>query len=155
MKYIKTKTMSPRNKHIIIIEDNRDDQELIKRAFRKSGLVADITTINDGAEALDYMHCKGNFKQKPKIHLPSLIFLDLKLPKIDGKEVLEEYRKHNQYQLIPVIILSSSGEKKDINDCYRLGANSYIIKPIDYRKFLTHIDKLLAFWCTVNEQYKE
>jgi two-component system response regulator len=140
------------NKTILIIEDSQDDKDLIIRAFKKSELKARVDVVRDGAEALEYMNGTGKFEGKTLYDLPDLILLDLKLPKIDGKEVLQAIRSDKNYCLIPVIILSSSGEHNDVNECYKLGANSYIKKPIDFKRFLEIISVLITYWLTINEQ---
>jgi two-component system, response regulator len=140
------------NKTILIVEDSQDDKDLIIRAFKKSELKARVDVVRDGAEALEYMNGTGKFEGKTSYDIPDLILLDLKLPKIDGKEVLQAIREDKSYCLVPVIILSSSGEHNDVNDCYKLGANSYIKKPIDFKRFLEIISVLITYWLTINEQ---
>jgi two-component system response regulator len=140
------------NKTILIIEDSQDDKDLILRAFKKSNVQARIVVLQDGAEAIDYMQCTGVYKDKATFDIPDIILLDLKLPKIDGKEVLETYRNDSFFRLIPIIILSSSGERNDLNDCYALGANSYIKKPIDFKHFLEIIETTIHYWFFINEQ---
>lgn len=140
------------NKTILIVEDSQDDKDLIIRAFKKSELKARVDVVRDGAEALEYMNGTGKFEGKTLYDLPDLILLDLKLPKIDGKEVLQAIRSDKNYCLIPVIILSSSDEHNDVNECYKLGANSYIKKPIDFKRFLEIISVLITYWLTINEQ---
>ncbi len=140
------------NKTILIVEDSQDDKDLILRAFKKSNVQAKVVVLQDGAEALDYMYCAGAYQDKAQFDVPDLILLDLKLPKIDGKEVLEAIRKNSVFKLIPVIVLSSSGERNDLNDCYALGANSYIKKPIDFKRFLDIIEVTIHYWFYINEQ---
>lgn len=137
---------------MLIIEDCRDDKDLILRAFKKSNVTVRVVVLQDGAEALDYMNCAGAFHEKAAYDIPDLILLDLKLPKIDGKEVLATYRKNPVFRLIPVVVLSSSGERNDLNDCYSLGANSYIKKPIDFKRFLEIIEITMNYWFNINEQ---
>ena len=138
-------------KTILIVEDNADDKELILRAFRKCSINARPVVAHDGVEALDYMHSRGMFAKKEESEMPSLILLDLKLPKVDGKEVLKALRSDEKYKYIPVIILSSSSEKNDVNDCYLLGANSYIKKPIDFKEFMDIIQLVEKYWLEYNE----
>jgi two-component system response regulator len=138
-------------KIILIVEDNADDKELILRAFRKCSIKAKPIIAHDGVEALDYMHCTGVFADKDEYEMPSLIILDLKLPKVDGKEVLTAIRAHAKYRYIPVVILSSSSEKNDVNECFLLGANSYIKKPIDFRAFMEIVALLVKYWLDYNE----
>lgn len=139
------------NKYILIVEDNPDDEELILMAFRKNEINTEIVIMRDGAEALDFLFRKGKFQNEPFNGLPSLIILDLKIPKVDGSEVLH-YIKSDQLTVnIPVIILSSSGEKNDIHNSYKSGANSYLIKPIDFNEFKTLVYCINKFWIDYNE----
>jgi two-component system response regulator len=140
------------SKTILIVEDSQDDKDLSLRAFKKSNVQAMVVVLQDGAEALDYMNCTGAYSEKPPFEVPDLILLDLKLPKIDGKEVLEAFRNNKIFKLIPVIVLSSSGERNDLNDCYALGVNSYIKKPIDFKHFLEIIELTIHYWFNINEQ---
>lgn len=136
---------------ILVVEDGCDDQDLIIRAFKKTERLLDVIVLKDGAEALDYINCVGNYAGNNASQLPFLILLDLKLPKIDGIEVLKAIRAHQTYRLVPVIILSSSGERTDVNTCYEIGANSYIRKPLDFRKFVDIVSLLLTYWLDINE----
>jgi two-component system response regulator len=138
----------------LIIEDSQDDKDLILRAFRKAKVFPEITLLKDGAEALDYRDCIGAYEGRDPYDLPDIILLDLKLPKVDGKEVLAAFKADELFRMIPTIILSSSGEKRDVNECYRLGANSYIKKPIDFVRFLEIINCLIAYWLNINESVK-
>jgi two-component system response regulator len=138
-------------KSILIVEDNPDDEELILMAFRKNEINTEITVMRDGAEALDFLFRKGKYQFEADTPMPSLIILDLKIPKVDGSEVLH-YIKSNQLTVnIPVIILSSSGEKNDIYNSYKNGANSYLIKPIDFNEFKTLVFCINKFWIEFNE----
>lgn len=140
------------NKKILIVEDSQDDKDLIIRAFKKSDVHAQVLVLQDGAEALDYMHCAGAFQNKAIYDLPELILLDLKLPKVDGKEVLKAFKNDKIFKFIPVIILSSSGERSDLDDCYMFGVNSYIKKPIDFTLFTKIIKETIHYWFNINEQ---
>lgn len=135
---------------ILIVEDNPDDKELIIRAFKKNNIDARLLLLSDGVEALHFLNRTGNFTDRDEADIPGLILLDLKLPKVDGKEVLKAYREDPYFRHIPVIILSSSGEKKDIHDAYTLGANSYIKKPIDFSHFLDIVGMLNKYWLSIN-----
>ena len=122
-------------KTILLIEDNPDDIELTIRAFKKNNLKNEITIIKDGEKALDYINCTGEFSSRDKNKQPAIILLDLKLPKVDGIEILKHIKANPKMRIIPVIILTSSLEEKDIENGYSFGANSYIRKPVDFNKF--------------------
>jgi two-component system, response regulator len=139
------------NKSILIVEDNPDDEELILMAFRKNEITTEINIMRDGAEALDFLFRKGKFQDEPDKGLPSLIILDLKIPKVDGSEVLHYIKTNPLTVNIPVIILSSSGEKNDIYNSYKSGANSYLIKPIDFNEFKILVYCINKFWLEYNE----
>lgn len=143
------KTYSVKNKTILVIEDNENDQFLIMRSIRKHNIANDIRVVSDGREALDYLQHKGKY-EKSDHNMPHLILLDLKLPKISGLDVLKEIRKHPKTELTPVIILTSSDEEKDIISSYKLGANSYVKKPIDFTEFADAIKSLGLYWLILN-----
>src|SRR5215468_3377987 len=128
---------------ILLVEDNPNDAELTQRALKKSEIGAQLTIARDGAEALEYL---SSDKSKPKV-----IFLDLKLPKIDGIEVLRRVREDDRTRAIPVIVLTSSQEERDINECYRLGANSYVVKPVEFDKFYKAVGDLAIYWLVLNK----
>jgi DNA-binding response OmpR family regulator len=139
------------NKFILIVEDNPDDEELLLMAFRKNEISTELIIMRDGAEALDFIFKKGKFQNEFDKGLPSLIILDLKIPKVDGSEVLHSIKSSPSTVNIPVIILSSSGEKNDIYNSYKSGANSYLIKPIDFNEFKTLVHCINKFWIEFNE----
>ncbi|MEI6123864.1 MAG: response regulator [Bacteroidota bacterium] len=139
------------NKLVIIVEDNPDDRELIVRAFKKNSIRSRLVVLNDGVEAIQYLNCEGAYKDRDIRELPNLIILDIKLPKIDGKEVLKYYRANSYFKNIPIVILSSSSERKDIFDTYSFGANSYIKKNIDFSRFLDIINTTYKYWIEINE----
>lgn len=139
------------NKKILLIEDNPDDIELTMRAFKKSNILNEIIVKSDGMEALDYFFGKDGIADKKKDEFPMLILLDLKLPKIDGMEVLKKLRKDERTKLIPVVILTSSKEPDDLLCCYRLGCNSYIRKPVDFTLFTDMVRQLGFYWLILNE----
>jgi two-component system response regulator len=139
------------NKKILLIEDNPDDIELTLRAFKKSNILNEIIVKSDGMEALDYFFGKDGIADKKKDEFPILILLDLKLPKIDGMEVLKKLRKDERTKLIPVVILTSSKEPADLLGCYRLGCNSYIRKPVDFTLFTDMVRQLGFYWLILNE----
>src|SRR5262245_33755059 len=128
---------------ILLVEDNPNDAELTQRALRKSDIGAQLAIARDGAEALDYL-----LSDKPK---PKVILLDLKLPKIDGIEVLRRVREDDRTRAIPVIVLTSSQEERDINECYRLGVNSYVVKPVEFDKFYRAVGDLGTYWLILNK----
>ncbi len=135
-------------KKILLVEDNRDDILLIERVFHKSKLSEkfDLIVAQDGNQAASYLK---NLKQKDI--LPMILLLDLKLPRVDGFEVLQLIRKNEKTQLIPVIVFTSSKEEKDITKAYLLGANSYVRKPIDSEKFISVLQQIISYWGDINE----
>jgi len=133
------------NKIILLIEDNPDDIALTLRAFKKSNIVNEIIVLNDGVEALDYF-----FGDNTPAKMPELILLDLKLPKINGLEVLRRLRADDRTKLLPIVILTSSNEEQDIIESYNLGANSYIRKPVDFNQFTKAIQQLELYWLILN-----
>jgi CheY-like chemotaxis protein len=142
-------------KTILLIEDNPDDIELTIRAFKKNNLKNEITIIKDGEKALDYINCTGEFSSRDKNKQPAIILLDLKLPKVDGIEILKHIKANPKMRIIPVIILTSSLEEKDIENGYSFGANSYIRKPVDFNKFQEAVQHLGLYWLLLNELPKE
>ena len=138
-------------KLIMLVEDNPVDIELTRRAFRKSGVANRIVVAKDGAEALDYLFCEGEYIGRNIDESPSVVLLDLKLPKVDGFEVLRRLRADPRTRLLPVVILTSSREQKDLIDGYSLGANSYIVKPVDYDEFTEALEQLELYWLSLNE----
>jgi len=131
-------------KIILLVEDNPDDVELTKRAFKKSNLANDLVVVRDGEEALELLHGENRL-------IPALVLLDLKLPKIDGLEVLRRIRADERTKLQPVVILTSSREENDLIKGYKNGANSYIRKPVDFDKFVEAIHHLGLYWLVLNE----
>ncbi|HEY5534726.1 MAG TPA: response regulator [Ignavibacteria bacterium] len=138
-------------KIILLVEDNQDDIALTIRAFGKNNIKNKIITVEDGEEALDYLFCKGKFEGRNPRELPSVVLLDLKLPKVDGFEVLKAIRKNENTKFLPVIILTSSNEERDMVYGYLLGANSFIQKPVDFEKFSEAIKTITLFWIHMNE----
>jgi len=137
---------------ILIVEDNPHDAEMALRAFKKNNLANNILVVGDGAEALDYLYARGKYADKSYDNRPIIILLDLKLPKVDGKEVLRTIKNDPQKKVIPVIVLTSSKEERDIVESYALGVNSYIIKPVDFDKFVDSIRELGLYWLLLNQQ---
>ncbi len=135
------------NRSILLVEDNPDDEALALRAFQKMKIDNPITIARDGVEALEYLFAPGkNSNQRP-----SVVLLDLKIPKIDGLEVLRRIRAHTITKLLPVVILTSSGEQRDVIDGYSSGANSYVRKPIDFNEFSEAVGHLGLYWLLLNE----
>jgi len=136
---------------ILLVEDNPNDEALTLRAFKKNNIANDITVVRDGAEALDYLFGKGQYSDRDTSEVPQLILLDLKLPKIDGLEVLRQIRANPATQLLPIVILTSSKIERDLIDGYKLGANSYIQKPVDFDQFTESVRQLGLYWLVINE----
>lgn len=138
-------------KVILLVEDNPDDEELTLRALRKSNITNRVVVARDGAAALDYLFVRGDHAGRDPGELPQVILLDLKLPKIDGLEVLRRLRSDARTKLLPVVILTSSVEEQDIMRGYDLGANSYIRKPIDFTQFVEAVRQLGLYWLVLNQ----
>lgn len=140
-----------KDKIILLVEDNPDDELLTLRALRKNNILNDIIVAHDGSEALDYLFGAGTHAGRDTSVMPQVILLDLKLPKVDGLEVLRRLRADERTRLLPVVILTSSDEEQDIIDSYNLGANSYIRKPVDFVQFAEAIRQLGLYWLVLNE----
>jgi two-component system response regulator len=138
-------------KMILLVEDNPDDEMLTLRAMRKNNVANEIIVARDGAEALDFIFAKGEYKSRDIHDKPQLILLDLNLPKIGGLEVLKQIREDPGTALLPVVVLTSSKEEKDLVESYRLGANSYIRKPVDFSQFTEAVRQLGLYWLVLNE----
>jgi CheY-like chemotaxis protein len=138
-------------KPVLLVEDNPDDVELAIRAFRKNNLMNKIVVARDGAEALDYLFATGDYAERDPNLLPQLMLLDLKLPKVDGLEVLRRIRADERTKLMPVVILTSSKEEQDLIQSYTLHANSYIRKPVDFDQFIEAVRQLGLYWLILNE----
>lgn len=136
---------------ILLVEDNPDDVELTRRAFRKSNFTNEIVVARDGLEALDYLFATGSHEGRDAAALPHLVLLDLKLPRLDGLQVLERLRANPKTRLLPVVILTSSTEPRDLVGGYSLGANSYIRKPVDFQEFVEAVRQLGLYWLLLNE----
>ena len=136
---------------ILLIEDNPDDEALTLRALKKKNIANEVVIARDGAEALDYLFAKGAFKDRDGSILPAVILLDLKLPKIDGLEVLKAIRADQRTQFLPVVVLTSSNEEKDLLTSYSHGCNSYIRKPVDFDEFAEAIAQLGLYWLVLNQ----
>jgi len=136
---------------ILLVEDNPDDVDLTLRAFRKSKIANEIIIARDGVEALDYLFATGQHAGRDNSSLPQLVLLDLKLPRLDGLQVLERIRANPKTRLLPVVILTSSTEQPDLVTGYSLGANSYIRKPVDFQEFLVAVRRLGLYWLLLNQ----
>jgi CheY-like chemotaxis protein len=139
------------NKVILLVEDNPDDEALAIRALKRHHVGNEIIVARDGVEALDYLFCTGKYADRDIANKPSVILLDLKLPRIDGLEVLRRVRADPRTQFLPVVVLTTSSEEGDILDSYSLGCNSYIRKPVDFLQFSEAIRQLGMYWLLMNE----
>lgn len=137
---------------ILLVEDNPDDEELTLRALKRNRITNNVVVARDGAEALDYLSATGQHSGRNAADLPQVVLLDLKLPKIDGLEVLRRLRANENTKLLPVVILTSSNEEQDRLKGYGLGANSYVRKPVDFGKFTEAVGQLGLYWLLLNEQ---
>jgi two-component system response regulator len=135
---------------IVLVEDNANDEELTLRAFRKSNIGNRVVVLRDGAEALDYFFCRGAHAGRPASEVIQVVLLDLKLPKIDGLDVLRALRADERTRLIPIVILTSSAEDQDLVLGYGLGANSYVRKPVDFTQFVDAVRQLGLYWLVIN-----
>jgi two-component system response regulator len=136
---------------ILLVEDNANDEMLALHAFQKQNIANNIYVVRDGAEALDFIFCAGTYADRTAEN-PKLILLDLKLPLVDGIEVLRQIRDDPRTKLIPVVMLTSSDEERDIVETYRLGVNSYIVKPVDFEQFNEVVKNLGYYWMLLNRQ---
>lgn len=136
---------------ILLVEDNPDDEALTLRAFTKNRIRNPVVVARDGVEALDYVFATGKFALRDKAERPALVLLDLKLPRVDGLEVLRQIRQNEATRLLPVVVLTTSRERQDIRSAYSLGANSYIRKPVDFERFIQTVGQLAMYWLALNE----
>lgn len=136
---------------ILLIEDNADDVELAVHALRREGLANEIVVLRDGEEALEFCFAKGRFDDRSVNELPRLVLLDLKLPKVTGLEVLRELKQDPRTQAIPIVVMTSSQEERDLIESYRLGVNAYVQKPVDFDKFRLMVKELGLFWLVTNQ----
>lgn len=136
---------------IVLVEDNLDDAELSIRALNKNRIANSLIHLKDGEEALDYIFCKGIYENRNIRDIPKVILLDIKMPKIDGIEVLKRIKADPGTKLIPVVLLTSSKEEKDILESYQLGANSYIVKPVNFDSFVKAVSDLGLYWLLLNQ----
>jgi two-component system response regulator len=136
---------------ILLVEDNPDDIELTLRAFNKNNIANKIVVARDGVEALDYLFGNGAYAGRDTSNLPRIILLDLKMPKLDGLQVLERLRADERTRLVPVVILTSSKEEHDLVKGYKSGANSYVRKPVDFNQFVEAVRQIGLYWLLINE----
>jgi len=137
-------------KNILLAEDSEQDIELTLEALRENNLANDVVVVRDGEQALDYLYARGEFRNKVN-GLPAVILLDLKMPKVDGMEVLRTIRGDAKLRELPVVILTSSREERDLVEAYGLGVNAFVVKPVDFHEFLNAVKALGVFWALVNE----
>jgi len=137
---------------ILLVEDNPNDIELTLRALKKHNLANKVHVVKDGAEALDYLFANNSYADRDLTQSPKVVLLDLKLPKVDGLEVLRQVKSDERTKTIPVVVLTSSREEQDMIESYKLGVNSYIVKPVDFDKFLDAVGELGLYWLLLNEQ---
>lgn len=139
---------------VLLVEDNLNDVELTLRALKKNNFANTIRVISDGEEALDYFFATGKYSDRDINLTPKLVILDLKLPKVDGLEILRRVKSDDRTKSIPIVILTSSKEERDIVEGYKLGANSFIVKPVDFEKFIAMVKELGMYWLLLNEPPK-
>lgn len=135
---------------ILLVEDDPKDIDLTLAALGEYKLANEVIVVRDGAEALDYLHTKGNYRSRAREN-PAVVLLDLKLPKVDGLEVLREIRSDERLKYIPVVVLTSSREDRDMVASYKLGVNAYVVKPVDFHEFVNAVKELGVFWAVINE----
>ncbi|HDR89684.1 MAG TPA: response regulator [Bacteroidetes bacterium] len=136
---------------ILLVEDNPHDAELAMRALKKSRLANRVVHVSDGEQALDFLFARGKYSHRQKTDQPKMILLDLKLPRVDGMEVLKAVKSNPRTRVIPIVVLTSSREERDIIDSYELGVNSYLVKPVDFDKFVEVVKDLGMYWLVLNQ----
>lgn len=136
---------------ILLVEDNPNDAELALRALRKNNIANRIFVVSDGAEALDFLFASGAYRGRDTGDVPKVVLLDLKLPKVSGLQVLERMKRDKDTAMIPVVVLTSSREDKDVMKCYRLGVNSYIVKPVEFEDFVKAVSEMGVYWMVLNQ----
>ena len=145
-----TPVLTKPSKHVLLVEDNDNDAELTLGMLKKCLPDIDVDVVRDGEEALDYLHRRGDYATRSAVN-PVLVLLDLKMPKVNGVEVLSDVKSNQQLKSIPVVMLTSSREAQDLRECYRLGANGYVVKPVDAKHFTQAITNIGAYWAVTNE----
>jgi CheY-like chemotaxis protein len=143
--------MTPNEVEILLVEDNPNDVELTLRALKKHNITNKVHVVKDGAEALEYIFATGAYARRNINRIPKVILLDLKLPKVDGLEILRRIKSDERTKMIPVVVLTSSKEERDLVESYRLGANSYITKPVDFESFVKAVSEIGLYWLLLNQ----
>jgi CheY-like chemotaxis protein len=143
--------MNRRDAEIVVVEDNPNDAELITRVLRKHNLASKLLVLKDGVEALDFVFAQGSFAGRSLNDIPKVVLLDLKLPRVDGIEVLRRMKSDERTKTVPVVVLTSSTEQRDLHDAYALGANSYVTKPIKFDEFAKVVAELGLYWLELNK----
>ena len=136
---------------VLLVEDNSSDAELTLRSLKKHNLANKLFHVKDGAEAIDFLFSQGAYTNRRAENLPKVVLLDLKLPKVDGIEVLRKIKSDDRTKLIPVVVMTSSREDRDLNECYKLGVNGYVVKPVEFDEFARVVSQLGFYWLLVNE----
>jgi len=139
------------HREILLVEDNPDDIELTRIAFGEAKIANELTVVHDGAEALDYLFARGTYAGRDPHHLPSIVLLDLNLPKVDGREVLQAIRDNPVTRSLPVVVMTTSAEPFDVEASYALGVNSYIQKPVDFERFVWAVKQVGLYWLVLNQ----
>lgn len=139
------------NVEILLVEDNRADAELVIRALKKGNFGNKLFWVRDGVEALEFIRCKGAFRDRDSRQLPRLVLLDLKMPRLDGLDVLREFKGSDLTRPIPVVVMTSSNQSRDLAECYRLGVNGYVTKPIQFEDLTEAITRIGTYWLSVNQ----
>jgi CheY-like chemotaxis protein len=137
-------------KTILLAEDNPKDVELTLEALAEHNLANQVTVVKDGVEAIEYLHCQGNYKNRKKGN-PAVLLLDIKMPRMDGIEVLKAIRSDPSLKMLSVVMLTSSREEPDLKKCYELGVNAYVVKPVDFKDFIEAVKQVGIFWAVINE----
>jgi two-component system, response regulator len=135
--------------NILLVDDSPRDTEMAVHALESCNLANEVTTLRDGSEALDYLYCRGDYAKRPHGH-PAVILLDLKMPRVDGIEVLRQIKGDPDLRFIPVVMMTSSREEQDIARCYLLGSNAYVVKPVNFHEFVEAVRRVGAFWGVIN-----
>jgi len=144
--------MNRTGQFILLVDDNPDDVEMTLMAFRKSNIANEVVVVNDGQEAIDYLHGTGAWQGRNCLAMPNIILLDLNLPKVNGLQVLRRIRADAKTKLLPVVVLTTSSEDNDLVSSYDLGANSYVRKPVEFEQFVEAVRQLGRYWLSVNER---
>jgi len=143
--------MTGKEVEILLVEDNQSDAELTTRALKKCNLANNLFWVKDGAEALDFIFARGVYANRSITSIPKVILLDLRLPKVDGLDVLRQVKMDERTKAIPIVVLTSSKEEKDIVESYKLGVNSYVPKPVEFEKFVKAVSEMGLYWLLINK----